>query len=73
MYRESLWQKKGHPRELYPDASSKDAPVPPDLPVSNCNCCRLAWICQSQHPDTLLAASTLVVVLTYVVYDFVCY
>jgi hypothetical protein len=71
MYRESLWQKKGRPQELYPDASSKDTPVPPDLPVSNCDCCRPAWVCQSKHLDTLLAAFTLVVVLTYVVYDFV--
>jgi hypothetical protein len=51
MYRESLWQKRGRPRELYPDASSKDAPVPPDLPVSNCDCGRLAWVFQSKHPD----------------------
>ena len=27
MYREALWQKRGRPRELYPDISSKDAPV----------------------------------------------
>ena len=31
MYREEFWRKRGRPRELYPDASSKDAPVPPDL------------------------------------------
>jgi hypothetical protein len=44
MYREALWQKRGRPRELYPDVSSKDAPVPPELPVPNCDCCRLAWV-----------------------------
>ena len=38
MYREQLWRKRGHPRELYPDASSKDAPVPPDLSVPNYDC-----------------------------------
>ena len=38
MYREEFWRKRGRPRELYPDASSKDAHVPPDLPVPNCNC-----------------------------------
>jgi hypothetical protein len=52
MYREALWHKRGRPRELYPDVSSKDAPVPPELPVPNCDCGRLAWVHQSQHPDT---------------------
>ena len=33
MFREEFWRKRGRPLELYPDASSKDAPVPPDLPV----------------------------------------
>ena len=33
MFQEEFWRKRGRPRELYPDASSKDAPVPPDLPV----------------------------------------
>jgi hypothetical protein len=51
MYREALWQKRGHPRELYPDVSSKHAPVPPELPVPNCG--RLAWVCQSKHQDTV--------------------
>jgi hypothetical protein len=51
MYREALWQKKSRPRELYPDVSSKDAPVPLELPVSNCDYGRLAWVCQSKHPD----------------------
>ena len=52
MYQEVLWQKRGRPRELYPDVSSKDTPVPPELPVPNCDCGRLAWVCQSKHPDT---------------------
>ena len=52
MYREALWQKRGHTRELYPDVSSKDAPVPPDLLVPNYNFGRPAWVCQSKHPDT---------------------
>jgi hypothetical protein len=49
MYREALWQKRGRPRELYQDVSSKDAP---ELSVTNCDCGRLAWVCQSKHPDT---------------------
>ena len=36
MHREEFWRKWGRPRELYPDASSKDATVPPDLSVPNC-------------------------------------
>jgi hypothetical protein len=51
MYRETLRQKRGHSRELYPDVSSKDALVPPDLPVPNCDCGRPAWVCQSKHSD----------------------
>nr|AAV64230.1 unknown [Zea mays] len=43
MYREALWQKRGRPRELYPDVSSKDAHDPPKLPVPNCDCDKLAW------------------------------
>ena len=42
IYREQLWRKWGHPKELYPDASSKDAPVPPDIPTLNCDYGRLA-------------------------------
>ena len=38
MYREEYWRKRGRHRELYPNASSKDAPVPSDLPVPNCDC-----------------------------------
>ena len=26
MYQEEFWRKQGRPRELYPDASSEDAP-----------------------------------------------
>ena len=33
IFREQLWRKQGRPRELYPDESNKDAPVPPDLPA----------------------------------------
>jgi hypothetical protein len=52
MYREALWQKRGRPRKLYLDVSSKDATVPPELPVLNYDCGRLAWVYQSKHPDT---------------------
>jgi hypothetical protein len=52
MYREALWQKRGRPRELYPDVSSKDAHVPLELLVPNCDCGSLPWVCQSIHPDT---------------------
>jgi hypothetical protein len=52
MFREQLWQKRGHPREMYPDESSKDAPVSPELPVSNCDYGRPADVFQSRHPDT---------------------
>jgi hypothetical protein len=51
MYREALWQKRGRPRELYLDVSSKDPHVPPDLPVSNCDYGRPDWVCQSKHLD----------------------
>ena len=47
-----MWQKRGRPRKLYLDVSSKDAPVSPDLSVPNCDCGRPAWIYQSKHPDT---------------------
>jgi hypothetical protein len=53
MYRKALWQKRGRHRELYPDVSSKDAPVPPELPVPNCDYGRLTWVCQSKHPNTV--------------------
>jgi hypothetical protein len=52
MYQEALWQKRGHPQELYPDVSCKDAPVPPDLPMPKCDYGRSAWVCQSKHLDT---------------------
>ena len=52
MFWEQLWWKRDRPRELYPDACSKDAPVPPELPVPNCDCGRLADVFQSRHPDT---------------------
>lgn len=43
IYQEMLWEKRGRPPELYPDASSKDTRAP-DPPVSNYDCDRLAWI-----------------------------
>ena len=52
MFWEEFWRKRGRPRELYPDASSKDAPVSPDLPVPNCVCGFPVHIFQSKHPDT---------------------
>ena len=52
IFREEFWRKRGRPRELYPDASSKDAPVPPDLLVPNYNCGFPAHVFQSKHPDT---------------------
>jgi hypothetical protein len=53
MYREELGQKKDRPYELYLDVSSKDAHVPFDFPVSNCECGRPVWICQSKHLYTV--------------------
>ena len=50
MFQELLWRKQGRPRELYPDESIKDAPVPPELPVPNCDCGRLADVFQLRHP-----------------------
>jgi hypothetical protein len=64
-----LWQKRGCPWELYLDVPSKDAPVPPDLHVPNCDYGRPAWVCQYKHPDMAPAASTFMAVLTYVAYD----
>ena len=52
MFWEEFWRKRCHPRELYPDASSKDAPVSPDLPVPNSDCGFPADVFQSRHPDT---------------------
>ena len=52
MYREEFWRKRVRPRELYPDVSSKDAPVPPDLSIPNYDCGFPADVFQSRHPDT---------------------
>ena len=52
MFQEEFWRKQGRPRELYPDASSKDAPIPPDLPIPNYDRGFLAHVFQSKHPDT---------------------
>ena len=35
-----------------PDTSSKDAPIPPDLPVRHCDYGFTADVFQSRHPDT---------------------
>ena len=45
-------KKKGRPRELYPDVSCKDAPVPPEEPIPNCDCGHPAHVSQSRHQDT---------------------
>jgi hypothetical protein len=69
MYRESLWQKRGRPQELYPDVSSKDAPVPL---IFLCLIVIVADQLGYVNPNIQtrpLAAFTLVVVLTYVAYD----
>ena len=52
MFREQLWRKRGRPRELYPDESIKDASVPPELSIPNCDCGRPADVFQSRHVDT---------------------
>jgi hypothetical protein len=66
MYREALWQKRGRPRELYPDVFSKDAPVPPELPVTVAD-----WLgyVNPNIQTRLLAASSFMAVLMYVAYD----
>ncbi|XP_066344533.1 uncharacterized protein [Miscanthus floridulus] len=51
MFWEEFWRKWGRPRELYPDASSKDAIVPPALPVPNGDCGFPAHVFQSKHLD----------------------
>jgi len=60
-YRESIWRKKGHRRELYPDVSCMDAPVPPEEPIPNCDCGHggVARKC----PETLLHCLCLVSVV----------
>jgi hypothetical protein len=52
MYWEEYWRKQGHPRELYSNVSSKDAPIPPDLPVPNYDCGCPDDVFQSRHPNT---------------------
>jgi len=51
-WRTLFWERNGRPKELYPDESCKDAPVPPDLPVPNCDHGYPAVVFQSRHPDT---------------------
>jgi hypothetical protein len=63
MYEEALWQKRCHPRELYPNVSSKDALIPPDLPVPNCDYGSVADRLGYVNPNIqtqLLAASIIV-------------
>ena len=50
----NLWRKKkwAHIGKKYPDVSCKDAPVPPVLPVSTCDCGKRAVVLQSLHEDT---------------------
>jgi hypothetical protein len=69
MYREALWRKRGSPWELYPDVSSKDAPVPPELPVPTVIVADWIGYVNPNIQTRLLATSTFVAVLTYVAYD----
>jgi hypothetical protein len=52
--REKKW--KDRPKELYPDVTCKDAPVPPPLPVPNCDCGNPAKVTQSMYADTAARA-----------------
>ena len=54
LYRENKW--KDRPKKLYPDVSCEDAPVPPPLPVPNCEFGKPAKVTQSMHPDTAARA-----------------
>lgn len=54
LWRENKWKHK--PKELYPDVSCKDAPVPAALPVPQCDCGKPAEVRQSMHPDTAARA-----------------
>jgi hypothetical protein len=54
MWRENKW--KDRPKEVYPDVSYTDAPVPPALPIPNCDCGKAAHVTQSMHPDTTARA-----------------
>ncbi|CAO2038187.1 unnamed protein product [Urochloa humidicola] len=53
-WRENKW--KDRPSDLYPNVSCKDAPVPPALPIPNCDCGKPAQVTQSMHPDTAARA-----------------
>ena len=69
MYREALWQKRGRPRELYSDVSSKDV-----LFLLNFLCLTVTvadWLGYINHniQTRLLAATTFVALWTYVAYD----
>jgi hypothetical protein len=45
--------ERGRSRELYLDASTKDAHVFLDLTIPSCDCGRPAHLSQSRHPNTL--------------------
>ena len=53
IFREEFWQKRGRPRELYPDVSSKDALVSPNLPVPTRDYGFPTHVFQSRHQDTV--------------------
>ncbi|CAO2189186.1 unnamed protein product [Urochloa humidicola] len=54
LWRQRKW--KDRPKNLYPDVSCKDAPVPPAVPVPNCDYGNPAKVKQSNHPDTAARA-----------------
>ena len=54
--RMNKWRKKGRSKSFYPDVSCKDAPVPPELPVTKCDCGKLVNVDESRHPDTAARA-----------------
>ncbi|CAO2047495.1 unnamed protein product [Urochloa humidicola] len=54
LWRQRKW--KDRPKNLYPDVSCKDAPVPPAVPIPNCDCGNPAKVKQSNHPDTAARA-----------------
>jgi hypothetical protein len=75
MYREQLLRKRGRRRELYPYVSSKDAPVPPNLPIPNCDCGFVAHVFQSRHLDTthcFYTCSRFNVVIVFLSFFFIC-
>jgi hypothetical protein len=55
MWHMEKWRKWGCPKALYLDASCKDAPVHPELPVPNCDCGKPAHVFESKHLDDTAA------------------